>query len=96
MWLGLIFNQFTAVAVCVLGLLFIGNAYGCNAHKVADIEAGIKERDVALQRLASSEAAAGAREDVRLREQGTQFRARKIGQCILTKPEADALSLIRG
>jgi hypothetical protein len=95
-WLRLIFNNVTGVAVCIVGLLFIGNAYGCNASKLSDIEAGIKERDKELQRLASSAAAAGAREDGRLRDQQAAFKARKVGQCILTKPQADALSLIKG
>ena len=95
-WLRLIFNDFTAVIVCAIGLLFIGNAYGCNAHKLGDIEAGIKERDKELQRLASSEASAGARQDGRLRDQQAAFHARNVGQCLLTKPQADALSLIRG
>lgn len=95
-WLGLVFNRFTGMAALALFLLYLGDAKGCNAHKLAEMEAGIRARDGELQALASSEASAGAREDAKLRDEDRLFRAASKGlaRCILTRPEADALNLI--
>ena len=86
-WLRLIFNDFTGIAVLVIGLLFVGNAYGCNARELAGIEAAEKQRDVELKRLSATEAAAGAAQDSRLHDQLASFKKQKVGQCILSQPQ---------
>lgn len=95
-WLRLIFNDFTGIAVLVIGLLFVGNAYGCNARQLEGIKVAQKAENAELRQQSATEAAAGAAQDARLHDQLAAFKKQKVGQCILNQPTAEALSLIRG
>lgn len=95
MW-RLIFNDFTGIAGLAVALLFVGNAYGCNARELDAINAAQAAKNAELKHLSATEESAGAAEEVRLHEQVSAFKKQKVGQCIVNKPTAEALSLIKG
>jgi hypothetical protein len=78
-------------------LFYLGDAYGCSAHKLASMQAEMRIRDRELAQLASSEAANGAIEDAIERRQRSQFKSasKTIGRCVITGEEAQALNIIR-
>lgn len=84
-------------AVSVLGLLWLGDAYGPHAWKLADREAADAARNAAIDYQAEHDEHALTVTDAAVDESTRQFRELNQGnpECLLSRPQADAVNVVR-
>lgn len=84
-------------AVGVLGLLWLGNAYGPNALKLARIASADAARNAAIDFQAEHDQQALAVTDAATDESQRQFKVLNQGNppCLLSPPQADAVNVVR-
>jgi hypothetical protein len=92
-----------AIRLGVIGLALwfvfeLGNDYGSNARTLAKWSKEIQEANKRLQDYASKDARDAIEEEDRAEQEDQEFAVRlpTLGQCVLTKDQADALNRIGG
>lgn len=90
-WIGPI-----AMVLVAVFLFWAGDTYGRNARLYAEVVAAARVRNADLQRLNQSQSQAAEDEARRFAASDKAFQdaLRSVGQCILTKAQAEALNLI--
>lgn len=84
-------------AAAVLGLLFLGDAYGFHAHRLAKLEAQNQARNDAVDYQAEHDEAALAAKDIADRAADRQFDAarRHVNQCVTDAAQTAVINLVR-
>ena len=78
--------------------LYVGNYYGWSADKLAKFTREIQSTNAKLQKLESEDARDAITEDEQATREDAEFAASlsRIGKCIITPIQADALNKIGG
>ena len=96
MWMALLLNRYTFVALAVLavlGAVFIaGDKYGRSAKGLAACKTETARRNAAVAEVNADETKRHADDEAKRKAQRAAFAKTSIGQCLLTGDQAAALN----